>query len=153
MAANFLFLGINKGSAKMENKTIRIKRTEKGIKPVIGQEVHIRDEEGLVFLVKVIGFDNEFVEVGKLEQVIQLANETISVIGGTLNINATETTIGHCQGSKQEVKQIHKIVNNVESVECEVDGKLYKACEDGCPIWKSNEGISETFDEAKEVEI
>lgn len=69
------------------------------------------------------------------EQVIELGNEKITVFGGTLTINAEMTEFGICELSGTEVKVRTKIVDNVETQICEVDGKQYKTCEEGCPIW------------------
>jgi hypothetical protein len=68
----------------------------------------------------------------------------MDVAGGTLKINVEYSEIGNCSRYwQQEVKVVHKIVDNTSSMECDVEGKRYKTCEEGCPIWKSNEGLND----------
>lgn len=121
----------------MINEILKVPRTKGDHTPTIGQEARVHDTEtGFVFRVVVTGVSEEFIEVEKLEQIIETGNELISVIGGTLNVNAEMKKKGTCSRFKdQEVMLVHKIVNNVLSMVCEVEGKRYISCEEGCPIY------------------
>lgn len=126
------------------DETLKLKRTPNGMKNiVVGQEVRVRTPEKDIFDVKVVAISEEFVELEILNQVVDIGNgKEMLFIGGTVKINATETEMGECSRYKdQEVKLVHKIVNNVSSMECEVEGKQYRTCEEGCPVWKHHEEI------------
>lgn len=125
------------------SETLKLKRTSNGRKDfVVGQVIRIKHpEDGNIYEVKIVTISDEILEVEVIAQIVDIGQgKEMLVFGGSININAESSEIGNCSRyGQQEVKLIHKIVNNVESVVCEVEGKQYRTCEEGCPVWKNNE--------------
>lgn len=128
------------------SETLKLKRTPNGRKDfVVEQVIRIKHpEDGNIYEVKIVAISDENLEVEVIAQIVDIGQgKEMLVFGGTININAEHKEITNCpKYGQQETKLVHKIVNNVESVVCEVEEKQYRTCEEGCPIWKSNEGIS-----------
>lgn len=123
----------------MKKEILKLKRTSSVINNIeVGKRLRVRTPEKDIFDVKITSFNEEFVEMEILNQVVDVGNgQEMLFFGGTIKINATEIETGNCpKYPGHEVEFVHKILNNVPSDMCEVEGKQYKTCEEGCPIWK-----------------